>query len=140
MNVQFLIASIIALAGVILHVYTMEVLIWPHLKEEGFPDTPFGNSRVVKGFYRLVWHFFTVAWIFTIVGMAIFSFASLILYVNLVVLLMILYWTAITICIFIVTALSLEPGQSYVKTMIKGFQWVIIVIMIVFMYWGTTLS
>lgn len=140
MNIGFLIAGLIAIAAGSLHVYTMEVWIYPKLKAEGFPATPFGPPDVTKGFFRLVWHFFTVSWLATITAMFIFSFTSTIVpYVNLVTYLLMAYWVAIIITIFIMGALSLEPGQSYLKVMSKAFQWMIIVAMLIPMFWGTTM-
>jgi hypothetical protein len=136
MNIPFLIAAIVAIGAVTLHVYTMEVWIWPKLKDEGFPATPFGDASVTKGFYRTVWHFFTVAWLGTIILMLVFTFGDVIPYVVQIVHLLIIYWLAIVVSIFIVAALSLQPGESYIKTMIKAFQWVIVLIMVGFMYWG----
>lgn len=136
-NVQYLLAAIIAMAAVTLHVYTFEVWIWPKLKLEGFPSFPFGNATVTRGFYRTVWHFFTVAWLYTIVLLLRYAFNNDIPEANLIVLLMIIYWLLIVLTIFIVSALSLLPGQSYIMTMVKAFQWVIVLIMVGFMYWGT---
>jgi hypothetical protein len=137
MNIPFLLAAIVAIGAVTLHVYTMEVWIWPKLNVAGFPATPFGDATVTMGFYRIVWHFFTVSWVGTIILMLFFAFGDVIPYVNTIVHLLIIYWIGIVIEIFVVAALSLEPGQSYIKTMIKAFQWVIVLIMVGFMYWGT---
>jgi len=136
-NTQFLLAALVALGAVTLHVYTFEVWIWPKLRDEGFPATPFGDASVTRGFYRTVWHFFTVSWLGTIALMTFFAFASVIPYVNLIVLLLCAYWLGIVLSIFIVAALSLQPGQSYIKTMAKAFQWVIVLVMVAFMFWGT---
>jgi hypothetical protein len=138
-NTWFLLAAIVAAGAVTLHVYTFEVWIWPGLRDEGFPPTPFGDRSITKGFYRTVWHFFTVSWLGTIALLLFFTFGSIIPYGNLIVLLLCVYWILIVISIFIVSAISLEPGQSYVKTMVKAFQWVIVLIMVALMYKGTTL-
>jgi hypothetical protein len=135
-NIPFLLAAIVAIGAVSLHVYTMEVWIWPKLNVEGFPATPFGDAYVTMGFYRIVWHFFTVSWVGTIILMLFFAFGDVIPYVDTIVHILIRYWIAIVIEIFVVAALSLEPGQSYIKTMIKAFQWVIVLVMVAFMYWG----
>jgi predicted ferric reductase len=137
MNVQFLLAAIVALVAVTLHVYTFEVWIWPKLKDIGFPATPFGGPEITKGFYRTVWHFFTVSWVLTIGLLLFFTFGDVVPYANMIVTLLMVYWICIVISIFIVSALSLEPGQSYIKTMAKAFQWVIVLIMVGLMYWGT---
>ena len=78
-----------------------------------------------------------MAWLGTIILMLFFTFGDVIPYVTQIVHLLIIYWLGIVLSIFIVAALSLQPGESYVKTMIKAFQWVIVLIMVGFMYWGT---
>ena len=138
MNVPYLLAAIVALGAFTLHVYTFEVWIWPKLLDVGFPAVPFGGPSVTKGFYRTVWHFFTVSWVYTIILLTYFSFTQTLSYANLIVLLMIVYWIGIVISLFVVAALSLQPGDSYIKTMIKAFQWVIVLVMVALMYWGTT--
>lgn len=60
MNARFLAAGIVTSVSVCLHVYTMEHWIYPKLKDEGFPATPFGDSAQTKKSYRLVWHLFTI--------------------------------------------------------------------------------
>ena len=49
---------------------------------------------------------------------------------------LLIFWILIVIEIFIVAALSLKPGQSYINTMTHAFQWVIVVVMLLFIYWG----
>lgn len=136
-SVPLLMAAVVAIAAVSLHVYTMEVWIWPKLKDEGFPSFPFGPPSAVKGFYRIVWHFFTVNWLMTIVVCFAVAFGSLIPYGILLVQFLIIFWLLIVLEIFIVRAISLLPGESYIQSMIKAFQWVIILVMVFFMYWGT---
>lgn len=136
-NVQLLIAAVIAIGAVILHVYTMEVWIWPKLKTDAFPSFPFGDSNVVKGFYRTVWHFFTVNFVTTITVLILVAFGNLIPYGMLLVQYLIIFWLLIVVEIFVVAALSLRPGESYIKTMIHAFQWVIILAFVLFMYLGS---
>lgn len=136
-NIQLLIAALIAIGAVTLHIYTFEVWIWPKLKDDGFPAFPFGPPSVVKGFYRTVWHFFTVNWFMTIAVCIAVAFGSLIPYGILLIQFLMVFWILIVLEIFIVAALSLRPGESYIKTMVKAFQWVIILAMVAFMYWGT---
>jgi hypothetical protein len=136
-NVSLLIAALVAIAAVTLHIYTFEVWIWPKLKLEGFPSFPFGGPNVVMGFYRTVWHFFTVNWLITIGVCIAVAFGTLIPYGTLLVQFLMLFWILIVVEIFVVAALSLKPGESYIKTMVHAFQWVIILIMVFFMYWGT---
>jgi hypothetical protein len=135
-NVQLLIAAVVAIAAVTLHIYTFEVWIWPKLKVEGFPSFPFGPPNVVKGFYRTVWHFFTVNWLMTIVVCIAVALGKMIPYAVLIIQFLMIFWILIVIEIFVVAALSLQPGESYIKTMVKAFQWVIILVMVFFMWWG----
>jgi len=136
-NVPLLIAAAIAIIGVSLHSYTFEVWIWPKLKDECFPSFPFGGPAVVKGFYRTVWHFFTVNFLVTIAVLIAVGFGTLLPYGILLIQFLMIFWILIVIEIFIVSALSLRPGDSYIKTMVKAFQWVILLIMVFFMYRGT---
>ena len=135
-NWWLIIAAIVAIAAVSLHIYTMEVWIWPKLKDECFPSFPFGDANVVKGFYRTVWHFFTVNWVMTIVVCFLVAFGNLVPYGKLLIIFLMIFWVLIVLEIFIVAALSLRPGDSYIKTMIKAFQWVIILVMVFFMWLG----
>lgn len=136
-NVPLLIAAAIAIIGVSLHSYTFEVWIWPKLRDECFPSFPFGGPAVVKGFYRTVWHFFTVNFLVTIVVLIAVAFGNLAPYGMLLVYFLIIFWLLIIVEIFIIAALSLQPGDSYIKTMAKAFQWVILLVMVFFMYRGT---
>ena len=136
-NVYLLIAAGIATMAVTLHIYTMEHWIYPKLKDEGFPAFPFGGPEVVKGFYRTVWHFFTVNLLTTIAILVLVGFGSLIPYGMLLVNYLIIFWLLIVVEIFVVGALSLRPGESYIKTMTRAFQWVIILTFVTFMYLGT---
>jgi hypothetical protein len=136
-NVYLLIAAAIALGAVTLHIYTFEVWIWPKLNVEGFPSFPFGGPSIVMGFYRTVWHFFTVNLVTTIGVCIAVAFGKLIPYGNVLIYYLIMFWLLIVLEIFIVSALSLKPGDSYIKTMIKAFQWVIILVFVFFMYLGT---
>ena len=135
-SIPLLIAALVAIAAVSLHVYTMEVWIWPKLKDDCFPSFPFGGPNVVKGFYRTVWHFFTVNWLMTIVICVAVAFGNLVPYGNLLILYLMIFWILIVVEIFVVAALSLRPGESYIQTMIHAFQWVIILVMVFFMYLG----
>ncbi len=140
-NIPFILAAFVALGAVSLHVYTMEVWIWPKLKPnfEAFPATPLGNSYYTMALYRITWHYFTVSWLLTIALLLRYAFSNTILYGNLIVILMMVYWVGIVISIFITAAVQLLPGQSYIKTMIQAFQWMLVLAMVGLMYWGTTL-
>ena len=135
-NIPLLLAATVALVAVSLHVYTFEVWIWPKLKVEGFPSFPFGAPIVVMGFYRTVWHFFTVNLVLTIILCTGVAFGNLIPYGPLLIIFLMIFWASIVLEIFIITALSLRPGESYIKTMAKAFQWMIIVVLLIFMYMG----
>ncbi|HEY6331799.1 MAG TPA: hypothetical protein VI756_20900 [Blastocatellia bacterium] len=139
-NYYLLIAAAIAIIGVSLHSYTFEVWIWPKLKDDCFPSFPFGGPSVVKGFYRTVWHFFTVNFLVTIAVLIAVAFGSLVPYGMLLVNFLIIVWLLMVLNIFVVAALSLRPGDSYIKTMIHAFQWVILLVMILFMYLGSRVS
>jgi FtsH-binding integral membrane protein len=135
-NIQLLIAATVAIVAVTLHIYALEVWIWPKLKVEGFPAYPFGSPSVVMNFFRTVWHFFTVSWLLTIVVCIGVAFGQLIPYGPLLIIFLVIFWILIGVEIFVVTALSLKPGESYIKTMVKTFYWVIILVMVFFMFWG----
>jgi hypothetical protein len=64
------------------------------------------------------------------------AFGQLIPYGPLLIIFLMIFWVLIVLEIFIVAALSLQPGESYLKTMVKAFQWVIILVMVGFMYLG----
>jgi|SRR5262245_46334485 len=136
-NIWLLLAAFVATAAVSLHVYTFEVWIWPKLKDEGFPSFPFGGPEIVKGFYRTVWHFFTVNLLLTIVVNILVGIGTLIPYGIILIDLLIVFWILIFIEIWLIGALSLLPGQSYIKTMLRAFQWVFVLLIAFFMYLGT---
>lgn len=139
-NIPLLIAAGVATVAISLHIYTFEVWIWPKLGhgEECVPKCPFGGPEVVRGFYRTVWHFFTVNLLLTIIVNFMVGIGTLIPYGLLLIYYLIVFWILIFIEIWLIGALSLLPGQSYIKTMLKAFQWVFVGLMIIFMYWGTT--
>jgi hypothetical protein len=136
-NVWLLVAATIATAAISLHIYTMEVWIWPKLKDEGFPSFPFGPPAAVKGFYRTVWHFFTVNLLLTIVVNILVAFGNLIPYGMILINYLIVFWILIVVEIFLIGALSLRPGQSYIVTMAKAYQWVFVLLIIISMYMGS---
>jgi hypothetical protein len=136
-NIYLLIAAVVATVAVSLHVYTFEVWIWPKLKDEGFPSFPFGGPEIVKGFYRTVWHFFTVNLLVTIVVNLMVGLGTLIPYGIVLIYFLIVFWILIFIEIWLIGALSLLPGQSYIKTMLRAFQWVFVLLIAFFMYLGT---
>jgi hypothetical protein len=136
-NIYLLIAAFVATVAISLHIYTFEVWIWPKLKDEGFPSFPFGGPAIVKGFYRTVWHFFTVNLLVTIVVNIMVGIGTLIPYGIIIIYFLIVFWILIFIEIWFIGALSLLPGQSYIKTMLRAFQWVFVLLIALFMYLGT---
>jgi len=142
-NTYLLLAAVVAIGAVSLHVYTFEVWIWPKLLkmpcpvDQCFPKFPFGSPEVVRGFYRTVWHFFTVNWLLTIVLCILVGVGTLVPYGMLFIYYLMIFWILIVVEIFLIAALSLQPGQNYIQTMVKAFQWVIILVMVFFMYLGT---
>lgn len=136
-NIYLLIAAVVATVAISLHVYTFEVWIWPKLKDDGFPSFPFGGPEIVRGFYRTVWHFFTVNLLVTIVVNVMVGLGTLIPYGIVLIYFLIVFWILIFIEIWLIGALSLRPGQSYIKTMLRAFQWVFVLLIAFFMYLGT---
>ena len=138
-NYWLLIAAFVATVAISLHIYTFEVWIWPKLGhgEQCFPTFPFGGPEVTRGFYRTVWHFFTVNLLLTIIVNVMVGIGTLIPYGLLLIYFLIVFWILIFVEIWVVGALSLIPGQSYIKTMMKAFQWVFVLLIALFMYLGT---
>jgi len=136
-NVPYFLAALVAVVALTLHIYSLRKWILPYLDPQGFPTTPFGDPTVTLGFYRTVWNFYTVAWLSTLVLLFFFAFGDIIPYVTNIVEILIIFWIGILVVIFVVTALSLGPDDSYIKTMIKAFQWVFVLILVILMYWGT---
>jgi hypothetical protein len=139
MNIPYLLAAIVAMIGASLHIYTFGVRIWPLLREDCFPPTQQGGPYVTQVLFRKVWNFFTVSWLFTIGALLFFTFGDVLPYANMLVFLMMIYWLAIVLTTFIVTALSLRSGDSYIKMMAKDRQWILLLVMVGFMYWGFSL-
>jgi hypothetical protein len=136
-NIYLLIAAVVATVAISLHIYTFEVWIWPKLKDDCFPSFPFGGPEIVRGFYRTVWHFFTVNLLVTIVVNVMVGLGTLIPYGIVLIYFLIIFWILIFIEIWLIGALSLRPGQSYIKTMLRAFQWVFVLLIAFFMYLGT---
>ena len=136
-NIWLIVAAVVATIAISLHIYTFEVWIWPKLGVDCFPSFPFGGPKIVRGFYRTVWHFFTVNLLMTIVVNVLVGIGTLIPYGMLIIQFLIVFWILIFIEIWLIGALSLEPGQSYIKTMLRAFQWVFVALIAFFMYLGT---
>jgi len=142
-NKWLLIAAFVATVAISLHIYTFEVWIWPPLLkmpcpvDKCFPSFPFGGPKVVRGFYRTVWHFFTVNLLLTIIVNILVGVGTLIPYGMIIIYFLIVFWILIFIEIWFIGALLLEPGDSYIKSMLRAFQWVFVLLIAFFMYLGT---
>jgi hypothetical protein len=142
-NKWLLIAAFVATVAISLHVYTFEVWIWPKLLkmpcsvDKCFPSFPFGGPKVVRGFYRTVWHFFTVNLLLTIVVNILVGVGTLVPYGMLLIYFLIVFWILVFVEIFFIGALLLEPGDSYIRSMLRAFQWVFVGLIAFFMYLGT---
>jgi hypothetical protein len=139
MNIPFTIALVIAIFAVSLHVFTFEHWIWPKLTSDSFPPTPFTGKDGTKAYFRFVWHYFTVMFLMTIGALVallyVDGFAAK--YIVLARFLGI-QWLGILVVIFLVTYLCLLPGQSYIRTLVVSWQWVLIVLLAVLMFWGAS--
>jgi hypothetical protein len=138
MNWQFLVAAILTVAGGSLHFYTFEVWIWPKLKPEDFPSFPFGDSYAVMTFYRIVWHFFTVVFVITAGSLFIMTFTLAVKDPAFLARFLSLFWIGNVLVSLIIPYLGLRPGDSYIKGLIKAFQWVVMLIIVALMWWGST--
>lgn len=136
-NTYLLIAAGVATVAITLHIYTFEHWIWPKLGVDCFPSFPFGGPDVVRGFYRTVWHFFTVNLLVTIVVNIMVGIGTLIPYGMILIYFLIIFWILIFIEIWLIGALLIQPGQSYIKSMLRAFQWVFVLLIAFFMYLGT---
>jgi len=138
MNWQFLVAALLTVAGGSLHFYTFEVWIWPKLKPEAFPSFPFGDSYAVMTFYRIVWHFFTVVFILTASSLFLMTFTLTVKDPAFLARFIALFWIGNIVVSLILPYLGLRPGDSYLKSITKAFQWVVMLVMVILMLWGST--
>jgi hypothetical protein len=136
-NTWLLIAALVATVAVLLHVYTFERWIWPNLGYECFPVTPFGGPKVARGYYRIVWHFFTINLLLTIIVCILVGVGTLVPYGMLLIYFLLFFWILIFIEIWFLGAMLLEPGDSYIKSMLRSFQWVFVLLIIISMFLGT---
>ena len=137
-NTWLLIAALIAFLAMLLHIFTFEWWIWPHLGYECFPATPFGPPRTARTYYRIVWHSLTVLLLITLVVCILIGVGTIVPYGMLLIYFLIFVWILILVEIFFIMAMSLEPGDSYVKGLFRSFQWIFILLLIISMYIGTT--
>ena len=138
LNTWLLIAALVTLLAMVLHVFTFERWIWPNLGYECFPATNFGPPKVARGYYRIIWHTFTVFLLVTFLICVLVGVGTLIPYGMLLIYVLLFFWILILVEILFVMALLLEPGDSYVKSLVRSFQWVFVLLIIIFMYLGTT--
>jgi hypothetical protein len=138
LNKWLLLAALIAFVAMLLHIFTFERWIWANLGFECFPVTPFGEPKVARGYYRIVWHSLTVFLLVTFVGCILVGVGTLVPYGMLLIYFLLFFWILILVEIFFLMAMSLEPGDSFVKSMLKSFQWVFVLLLIITMYIGTT--
>ena len=99
----------------------MEHWIYPKLKVEGFPSTPFGDALQMKKSFRMLWHFFTINILGTAIMDYLFYFTNWYSDPQRIVLArgIALEWFAqILVCFWIA---HFSPRQ-----LIKAFQWVIL--------------
>ena len=137
-NTWLLIAALIATVAILLHIFTFERWIWPNLGYECFPVTPFGPPKVARVYYRIVWHALTVFLLITIVTCVLVGVGTLVPYGMLLIYFLLFFWILILVEIFFIMAMSLEPGDSYFKGLVRSFQWVFVLLLIISMYIGTT--
>ena len=137
-NRWLLVAALVALLATLLHIFTFERWIWHNLGYECFPVTPFGEPKVARGYYRIVWHSFTVFLLVTIVVCTLVGVGTLVPYGMLLIYFLLFFWILILVEILFVAAMLWEPGDSYVKSLLRSFQWVFVLLIIIFMYLGTT--
>jgi hypothetical protein len=130
MNKIFLAAGIFTLICVSLHIYTMEVWIYPKLKDDGFPATPFGDNVQTKKSFRMLWHFFTVDFFFTAAAQFIMALTDWISNPVLLGRFIALHWFAYTLVAFWIA--QFQPSQ-----LIRAFQWILLVIIGALTWWGT---
>lgn len=136
-NTWLLIGALVGTVAVSVHVFTFERWIWPYLGYECFPGTPFGGPKATRNFYRVVWHFFTVNWLLTIIVCLLVGIGTLVPYGMLLIYFLLFFWILILVEIAFIGALVLEPGESYIKTSLRQFQWVFALLVIICMYLGT---
>jgi hypothetical protein len=137
-NTWLLIAASIGVIAVLLHVFTFERWIWDHLGYDCFPATPFGEPRVARSYYRIIWHSFTVFLLINIVTCILVGVGTLVPYGMLLIYFLLFFWILILVEILFVMAMSLEPGESYIKGLFRSFQWIFVLLIIIAMYLGTT--
>jgi hypothetical protein len=137
-NTWLLIAALIGVIAILLHILTFERWIWAHLGYECFPATPVGEPKVARSYYRIIWHSFTVFLLITIITCILVGVGTLVPYGMLLIYFLLFFWILILVEIFFVMAMSLEPGDSYIKGLLRSFQWVFVLLIIISMYIGTT--
>ncbi len=136
-NTWLLIAALVALVAMLLHIFTFERWIWPNLGYECFPTTPFGPPKVARSYYRIVWHCLTVNLLVTTIACILVGVGTLVPYGMVLIYFLLFFWILILVEIFFIGAMVLEPDDSYIKSMLRSFQWVFVLLLIICMYLGT---
>jgi hypothetical protein len=77
MNIQFFTAGILSLLAAFVHSFTGEYWIFPHLQGSTLPHTPFGDANVTKRILRVVWHFVTVDFLVSAIGLIVLATSGL---------------------------------------------------------------
>lgn len=130
MNAQFLTAGIVTSAAVCLHIYTMEVWIYPKLKDEGFPSTPFGDSIQTKKSFRMLWHFFTINFFGSAAAQFIMALTNWISDPVLLGRFIALHWFGFTLVAFWI-------AQFQPKQLLHAWQWTLLLLIGGLTWWGT---
>ena len=130
MNTIFLSAGILTLLAVCLHIYTMEHWIYPKLKDDGFPATPFGDKVQTKRAYRMLWHFFTIAFFATAGTLFAFCYTDWFPDPKPMARLLSLQWFGYAFVAFCIA--QFRPSQ-----LAKAWQWTILLTIAILIWWGT---
>jgi hypothetical protein len=139
MNIPFTLALVFAIFAVSLHVFTFEHWIWPKLTSDSFPTTPFTDKDGTKLYYRFVWHYFTVMFLMTIGSLIALLFVDGFAAKHIVLAKFLgIQWFGILLMTLLLTYISLKPGQSFIRTLIVSWQWILMVLLGALMFWGAS--
>jgi glucan phosphoethanolaminetransferase (alkaline phosphatase superfamily) len=156
MNTGFLLAAILSTAALCLHFWRFEFAIWPALKKRFvsildangqpesvplsslFPTTRLLESYEVMTLYRVAWHLFTAFWLAAVLANWFCAFGSFFPFVGSLIAVFLLQMILFVVAIFLVTAISLRPGDSFLKNIFKSYDWMILLLNLILMYWGST--
>jgi hypothetical protein len=139
MNIPFTLALAFTTFAVSLHAFTFEHWIWPKLTSESFPATPFTDKDGTKLYYRFVWHYFTIMFLMTIGALVALLFVDGFAAKHIVLAKYLgIQWFGILLMTFLLTYISLRPGQSFIRSLIVSWQWILMLILGVLMFWGAS--